>query len=79
MNSPSPFISNARTLDELKREFVSDIQRRLHHIDFEMKEEKRASRSTALAAARRELEMLAEYWQRVTVTQRRRKEKSDAI
>lgn len=62
---PSIFITHARTLDELRAEFCSDLRRRLDSLDVEAKFEKRVRQSAAIGRAKMELEATLRYWQAV--------------
>ena len=57
------FITHARTLTELRDEFLSDIHRRLLSLDTESRYEKRIGRLQAIARAKMELESLLGFWQ----------------
>lgn len=71
------YISNARTLEELRDDFLSDLKRRLDTIDAHINRETQKQRKAALATARQEVEDIANFWRQVELKQRKRKE-SDA-
>ena len=54
----SVFVTHARTLDELRQEFLSDIHRRLARLDSEAKYEKRVAKAAAIGRDRETAERL---------------------
>lgn len=62
MPPPARFSTHARSLDELRSEFLSDIHRRLASLDLEARHEKQATKATAIARAKLELEALLGFW-----------------
>jgi hypothetical protein len=60
--SSALFITHARTLDELRAEFCSDLRRRLDSLDAEAKFEKRVRQLAAIGRAKMELEAALRYW-----------------
>lgn len=67
------YISNARTLDELRQEMLSDIRRRLSRLDDQIAFEKRNTEKLKLEAVKREFEDLARFWQEVELKDRRKR------
>ena len=67
---PLRYISNARTLEELRQEFLSDIQRRLSTLDIQTRNEKSASKKAAIGHTQQELQGVLEFWTNVEVKQR---------
>lgn len=59
------FVTHARTLEELRAEFVSDLERRMAALDSEQKFEKRVGRAKEISRARQTLESVAEFWSQV--------------
>lgn len=59
---PSRYVTHARTLVELRDEFVSDIARRLSLLDAQIAKAPSARRATTLSVVRMELESIQEYW-----------------
>lgn len=60
--SSSRYVTHARTLPELRDEFLSDIARRQSLIDLQIKHSPSARRSATLAAIRQEFDSMAEFW-----------------
>ncbi len=65
------YVNHARTLEELRAEFLSDLRRRLAALDFEAKFEKRVAQSRAIGRAKQELEGTLAYWQQVELRAQR--------
>lgn len=65
VNFPSLLVTHARTLDELRQEFVSDLARRVGGLRLEARLETRSRQSLGLGRAISEIEMLIQYWQTV--------------
>ena len=59
------FVTHARTLTELRDEFVSDLHRRLAVLDVLTRHEKIATKAAALARAKMEIEDALTYWSKV--------------
>jgi hypothetical protein len=60
------YVSHARTISELKDEFLSDIQRRLDHLDQSLKQIRpNASEAARIARVRQELLVILDYWKNV--------------
>lgn len=59
------YVTHARSLIELRNEFLSDIARRQSLIDMQIKHSKSARRSVNLATTRQELESLFEFWSNI--------------
>jgi len=70
------FVTHARTLDELRAEFVSDIQRRLRSLDTQARLTSNANEASRIARAKIELETIAEFWQEVEIKGGRRGNKA---
>jgi hypothetical protein len=59
------YVSNARTRQELRREFLSDLARRLDALDKRLKVSHSAVESSRIAYARTELLDLQDFWREV--------------
>lgn len=60
------YVSHARTLEDLRDEFLSDLQRRLDSWDKHLKVmQPGASESARIAKARMELLDLQDYWRQI--------------
>ncbi len=60
--------SHARTLEELRTEFLSDLQRRLDQLDQTLKAMRpNAAEASRITRARMELLSLQDYWKEVEV------------
>lgn len=71
MQSPR-FISNARSLEELRSEFISDIHRRIATLDSQQNIfGKNAAVATRIAARKTELEEMLDFWQKVELKGRK--------
>lgn len=68
------FITHARTLDELRSEFLSDIHRRLRGLDAQVAFTKNATEAGKIGRAKQELEALLEFWQEVELRGSKRRE-----
>jgi len=63
----SQYITHARTLEELRAEFLSDLSRRQNSLDARIKTSTSAALSARLALARSELDDLWDFWNRITI------------
>jgi hypothetical protein len=69
------YVSHARTLEELKAEFVSDIRRRIATIDgYANAVSKNAAEKARLATATREFQAMFDYWVEVEVRHKRKRQ-----
>lgn len=59
------YVTHARTLVELRDEFLSDIARRASLIDMQIKNAPSARRATSLGLVRQELDSLQEFWTQI--------------
>ncbi len=61
--------THARTVRELRDEFLSDIQRRLDHLDNILRQMKpSAAEESRIARARLELLSIQDYWKEMELT-----------
>lgn len=72
------YSTHARTLDELRAEFLSDIHRRLAGLDLEAKHERQATKAAAIARGKLELESLLSFWQEVELRGAQRRTRASA-
>lgn len=70
-------VTHARSLEELRQEFVSDLSRRISGLRMESKLETRSRQSLGLGRAISEIEALIQYWQTVELAGSRRREQAD--
>lgn len=70
------YVTHARTLEELRAEFLSDIERRRVTLARLASRESQAAKAARFGVALFELDDLAEFWQKVQfgAGQRRRRE-----
>lgn len=62
------YITHARNASELRAEFLSDIQRRLDHLDEYLRTLSRnAAEATRIARARQELLSLLDFWKNIEI------------
>ena len=62
------YITHARTLEELRAEFLSDLRRRIAALDSYIQIAARnAAEKTRLAAAQNELLAMMQYWEEVEI------------
>ncbi len=60
------YVSHARNMEELRLEFLSDIDRRLDHMDQALKQIRpNASEAARIARARMELLAMRDYWREI--------------
>lgn len=59
------YVTHARTLPELRDEFLSDIARRRSLIELQIKHSTSARRSAALALVLQELDSIFDFWQTI--------------
>lgn len=64
--SAALYITHARTVEELRSEFLSSIHQKLHALDTEAKYETRVGRAKEIARAKVELQNLLSYWTEVS-------------
>lgn len=63
------FITHARTLEELRAEFLSDIRRRIQFLDGQSRTVARGALEKArIARAINELEQMHQFWTELTIT-----------
>ncbi len=63
----SQLITHARTLSELRAEFLSDISRRQTQLDQQIRLSPSAARAARLAFARTTLDELWDFWNTITL------------
>lgn len=73
------YVTHARTLEELRAEFVSDLRRRIDTLDSTLRHtQPPASEAARIARAKIELESVIDFWSEVELRANRKKEpKSD--
>ncbi len=59
------YVTHARTLVELRDEFLSDLARRSSLVDMQIKNASSERRKASLALVRQELDSMAEYWESI--------------
>jgi len=62
---PPSYVTHARTPDELRAEFLSDLARRAASIDLQIKHSTSQRRTASLALVRQELDQISEYWTQI--------------
>jgi hypothetical protein len=67
------FITHARNMEELRSEFISDINRRLNIVMLRIKNAPSARRSASLVLLREELESQKEFWEDIEFAALRKK------
>jgi len=71
----SRFVTHARTLGELRDEFLSDITRRQSLTDAQIKHATSERRKASLGLVRQELDSIAEFWSEVELRRAPREKK----
>ena len=71
------FITHARTLEELRAEFLSDIRRRIQFLDGQSRSVARGAMEKArIARATYELDQMHQFWTELTITKAKASAKS---
>lgn len=68
------YVTHARTTQELRAEFVSDLLRRQAALEFMRKNAPSARRAASLALVRQELDAIIEFWQNIELVSSTKKE-----